>query len=389
MPTAEIIAIGTELLLGEIQDTNTRYLARTLRDAGVDIFRTMTVGDNAERIAQVIRESLSRADIIITTGGLGPTIDDPTRDAVALALNVSTEFRPDLWEQIQVRFQRFHRVATENNRRQAYIPQNAIPVENPVGTAPSFICETGGRVIISLPGVPREMEYLTQNAVMPFLRQQFNLTSTIQAFIIHVSGIGESQVDELVGDLEKNSNPTLGLAAHTGIIDVRITAKADTVEEANQLLEKMALEVKSRLGDSIYGYNEDTLEALIHNQVQKLNWQIAILECGIDGGLIQRLTNLSIPPNRVQILPDHLPADELLSRSKLFLKESGADIVLAVSLQHGEWQQNLTAYLVTPLNIEKHDRSYGGPASMGPTWCVNTSLDLLRRALHKHILHNE
>ena len=158
MPTAEIIALGTELLLGEIQDTNTRYIARHLRDTGIDLFRTAIIGDNAERIAQALREALTRAQIIITTGGLGPTVDDPTRQAVALAVNVPLEYRPELWGQIQARFERFGRQATENNKRQAYIPQGSIPVENLVGTAPAFITETGGSVIISLPGVPREME---------------------------------------------------------------------------------------------------------------------------------------------------------------------------------------------------------------------------------------
>ncbi|NMB88382.1 MAG: competence/damage-inducible protein A, partial [Chloroflexi bacterium] len=131
MPAAEIIAIGTELLLGEIQDTNTQFLARTFRDAGIDLYRTTMIGDNAERIAQAIRESLTRCDIIITTGGLGPTVDDPTRLAVAQAMGVDIEFRPELWEQIKSRFARYGRQATDNNRRQAYIPQGAQAIENP------------------------------------------------------------------------------------------------------------------------------------------------------------------------------------------------------------------------------------------------------------------
>src|SRR5512135_2170348 len=139
MPAAEIIAIGTELLLGEIQDTNTRYLARLLRDYGVDLYRTTIVGDNVDRIAHAIRESLSRCQIIITTGGLGPTVDDPTRQAVAMAAGTELEFQPQLWDQIQDRFERFGRNPTENNRRQAYIPRGAIAMENPVGTAPAFI----------------------------------------------------------------------------------------------------------------------------------------------------------------------------------------------------------------------------------------------------------
>ena len=151
MPTAEIVTIGTELLLGETVDTNTRYIARALRDVGVDIYRASTIGDNIERIASIIREGMARADIIITTGGLGPTVDDPTREAIARGTGVQTEFRPELWEQTQERFQRYGRKPTENNRRQAYVPQGAIAVENLVGTAPAFIVEQGHRAVIALP----------------------------------------------------------------------------------------------------------------------------------------------------------------------------------------------------------------------------------------------
>lgn len=138
MPSAEIITIGTELLLGEIVDTNARFLARCLRDAGIDLYRTTTVGDNINRIAQAIQQSMERCEIIITTGGLGPTVDDPTRDAVALALGVDSVFHPELWDQIGKRFQRLGRLPTKNNRRQAYIPKGAQWLENPVGTAPIF-----------------------------------------------------------------------------------------------------------------------------------------------------------------------------------------------------------------------------------------------------------
>ena len=211
MPSAEIIAIGTELLLGEIQDTNTRYLALRLRDANIDLFRATMVGDNASRISIVIAEALNRSDIVITTGGLGPTVDDPTRQAVAMAIGVETEFHPELWDQIQNRFQRFNRIATENNKRQAYIPQGAIPVENPVGTAPAFIVECGSKVIISVPGVPREMEYLIENRVIPYLKEHFHILGMIKASVLHAAGVGESQVDEWIGDLETLLNPTVGL----------------------------------------------------------------------------------------------------------------------------------------------------------------------------------
>jgi molybdenum cofactor synthesis domain-containing protein len=150
MPTAEIIAIGTELLLGEIQDTNTQFLARQLRNIGIDLYRSTQIGDNTERIAAVIQEAMDRSDIVITTGGLGPTVDDPTREAVARAFGVQTVYHPELWQQILERYRSYSRQPTENNRRQAYLPYNAIAIENPVGTAPAFRVETAKNVIISL-----------------------------------------------------------------------------------------------------------------------------------------------------------------------------------------------------------------------------------------------
>ena len=157
MPSAEIITIGTEILLGEIVDTNTRYIARLLRGLGVDLYRTITIGDNVERIAEAIRNSMAHADIIITTGGLGPTVDDPTREAVARAFNVETEFRQELWEQILEIVTRYGREASENQKRQAYVPKGAIAIKNNVGTAPCFIMENfpsprerGQDVVLSL-----------------------------------------------------------------------------------------------------------------------------------------------------------------------------------------------------------------------------------------------
>ena len=188
MATIEILTIGTELLLGEIIDTNSRYIARTLRDHGVNIYYLSTVGDNAERIAEALQHGLKRSQVIITTGGLGPTIDDPTREAVALAVGVETEFRPELWQQVQDRFARFNSAPTENNKRQAYVPAGAIAIENPVGTAPAFIVETEDSVIISLPGVPREMEHLMQHNVIPYLKERFSLSGIIKARILRTAG---------------------------------------------------------------------------------------------------------------------------------------------------------------------------------------------------------
>src|SRR5512141_1707876 len=162
---AEIIATGSELLLGEVVDTNSAFIARRLREIGLNLFYKTVVGDNEQRMIEALTIALNRSDVIITTGGLGPTIDDVTRPAVAKAVGRELVFRDDLLEQIRARFRAYGVPMGENNRRQAYIPQAAIPIENPVGTAPSFIVEHHEHLIISLPGVPREMEYLMEHAV--------------------------------------------------------------------------------------------------------------------------------------------------------------------------------------------------------------------------------
>lgn len=251
MPSAEIITIGTELLLGEIVDTNTQVIARALRQVGVDMYRTTTVGDNVNRIAQVIQESLSRADMVITAGGLGPTVDDPTREAVALALEVEIEFREDLWSHIQERLGELGREVTENNKRQAYVPEGATVLENVRGTAPAFIVEHEMGVLIALPGVPPEMEWLLEREVVPWLRSRFSLDEIIVTRSFKVVGIGESKVDDIIEEYEYSQNPTVGLAAHKGSVEVRITSKAKSEEKALHDILHIEEELRGRLSNWI------------------------------------------------------------------------------------------------------------------------------------------
>jgi competence/damage-inducible protein CinA-like protein len=379
MPSAEIITIGTELLLGETIDTNTRFIARALRDEGVDLYRTSTIGDNPERIADIIREGLQRADIIITTGGLGPTIDDPTRDAIALAMGVSTEFQTDLWDQILERFKRYGRTPTDNNKRQAFIPAGAVAVENPVGTAPAFICESGKHAVIALPGVPHEMEYLIQNKVLPYLRKRYDLTGVIKARVLRTSGVGESQIDERIGDLEQRSNPTVGLAAHAGQVDVRITVKAETEIEADELIRKAEAELRRRLRAWIYGADDDTLEGVALDIIAAYDWQLAVVEANLGGRLIQRLAEAEGPFLGGEVLTTAPDPEDLLDNVREVCKSKGACAGLGVILQPGETQQILHIALLTPDEERQVMRSYGGPPLMAPRWAVNLSLDLIRK----------
>ena len=380
MPTAEILTIGTEILLGEIIDTNSRYIARHLRDHGVDIFFISTVGDNAERIAQALQEGMKRSEVIITTGGLGPTIDDPTREAVALALGVETEFRPELWQQVLDRFARFGSTPTENNKRQAYVPKGAIALENPVGTAPAFICETEKSAIISLPGVPREMEHLMEHAVIPYLRQRFELSGMIKARIIRTAGGGESMIDDLIGDLEELPNPTVGLSAHAGSVDIRITAKAEDEAQADALIAPVEEELYKRVGEWIYGADGDTLEGAALAHLAELGWNLAVVEAGLEGRLTQRLARTGQASFLGgEVLAEQPNAAQLMEACRKFRQSRQADLCLGVSMHRGAEKQDLRLAIVSPIKERATSRSYGGPPPMATNWALNMCLDLLRR----------
>jgi nicotinamide-nucleotide amidase len=382
MTNAEIITIGTELLLGEIADTNTRYLARSLREAGIDLYRTTMVGDNVLRIAQAIQQSLERCDIVITTGGLGPTVDDPTREAVALALGVKLQFKPELWEQIQARFTRLGRAATENNRRQAFIPEGAIAFPNPVGTAPIFAAQHHSRVAIVLPGVPSEMEYLMCNTVLPYLRQHFNLHEVIRLRTLHTVGVGESQIDTVIADLEELSNPTVGLAAHSGQVDVRITVKAESEEHANQLIAPIEADIRSRLGDWIYGVDQETLEEVSLRLLTSNKWTLAVVEAGLNGNLVRRLAATEGPFQGGQVLTLTPDSDELIQLTEAYRVTQQADVGLGVALHSNPDSRAVLLVLITPQDTQKMKRFYGGPPEYAASWAFNQSLDLLRRIPH-------
>lgn len=387
MPSAEIITIGTEILLGEIVDTNARHMARKLRDAGIDLYRKTTVGDNPSRIAQALQQALERCEIILTTGGLGPTVDDPTREAVALALGTETEFRPELWEQIQARFRRFGRQPTENNRRQAYIPKGAIPIENPVGTAPCFIVESGDKVIISLPGVPSEMEYLLEQTVLPYLRQRYNLTGLIKARIVHTAGVGESQIDDLIGDLEQLGNPTVGLAAHSGQVDVRITVKAETEEKADEMIAEVERQLNERLGSWIYGTDQDTLEAVALQALDRQGWSLAVIEYGLGGALINRLSNAAQRMGAKsggafrngEVIAGLENPSRLPELTAACCQNHQVDVCLGVAIIPAGGRQEVHLVLITPDQQDEFTRPYGGPPEYAPRWAVHHSLDILRK----------
>jgi len=284
---AEIVMIGTELLLGELVDTNANRLAKALREIGLDLYYKTTVGDNETRITQVLDLALDRSDVIITSGGIGPTVDDVTRLAVANATGRKLIYSTDLEAQIANRFRSFGREMAENNKRQAYIPEGAVPLSNPVGTAPCFLSEDlqGRGIVISLPGVPRELEYMLSKKVIPLLVERMGGAQVTKIRILRTCAVGESNVDRVIGDLMTEKNPTIGLAAHAGQTDVRITVKADTEAEAETLIAPLEAEVRRRLGVAIYGTGKETVPEVIGRLLSKKNLQLGVIDT-LTGGLL-------------------------------------------------------------------------------------------------------
>jgi len=289
---AEIVMIGTELLLGELVDTNANRLAKALREIGLDLYYKTTVGDNEARITEVLNLALDRSNVIITSGGIGPTVDDMTRQAVANATGRKLVYSTELEAQIAARFQSFGREMAENNKRQAYIPEGAQPLANPVGTAPCFLCEDlrGRGVIISLPGVPRELEYMLNKKVVPLLVERMGGAKVMKIRVLRTCAVGESNVDRVLGDLMTAINPTIGLAAHAGQTDVRITAKADTAAQADALIKPLEAEIRQRLGVAVYGVETETVPEVVGRLLAERNLKLGVVDT-LTGGLLARQLN--------------------------------------------------------------------------------------------------
>jgi len=368
MASAEIITIGTEILLGEIVDTNTRHIAHTLRGMGVDLYRTITIGDNVERIAESIRNSMDRAEIVITTGGLGPTVDDPTREAVAKAVGAGLEFQENLWEEVAAVISRYGRKPSENQKRQAYIPKGAIGVSNPVGTAPCFIVETEKNSVISLPGVPNEMKYILHDAIIPYLQKRYRLDEIIKVRLLHCAGLGEGNIDEMIGDLEELKNPTVGLAAHTGVVDIRIAAKAKSEKDADTMIADVEQQVHDRLGKFVFGADEDTLEDVTLNTLAKRGLTLTAIESGLDGFLARMIPNTAS-------YSDLDPAS-LMDTLRTARTDTKSDVALGVAIYIEERSAEMA--LITPFGEKTHRITYGGPPRSLARWSVYLALNWLR-----------
>lgn len=281
---AEIITVGTEILLGDIVNTNSQFLAKELASLGLDVYYQSTVGDNESRLMDTLNESLDRSDIIITTGGLGPTNDDITKEVAAKCFNQELVFYNDIWKDIKQYFGKIGVEPTENNKKQAYFPKDCIILNNSNGTAPGAILKKENKMIIVLPGPPKEMIPMFNNELKKHLENLTNyklISRTLRFF-----GIGESELEDKLSDIINNqTNPTIAPYAKEGEVTLRITAKSYTKDDADNLIDEVENKIKTLVGKYLYGYGETTLEETVAKLLVEKNLTIAVSE-SCTGGMV-------------------------------------------------------------------------------------------------------
>ena len=281
---AEIITVGTEILLGDILNTNCRYLSRELAAMGIEMYYQITVGDNEERLLKTLEESLNRSDIVICTGGLGPTEDDITKEVCAKYFGYELELHKPSLDAMIERFKHMNRVPTKNNEKQAYFPKEAYVLKNDNGTAPGCIMEKEGKMIVVLPGPPKEMESMFENYVKPYLSKLTD--DVIESEVLRIIGVGESKVENDILDIiDSQTNPTIATYAKGYECTLRITAKAKSVEEAKELIKPMSDEMKRRFGQSLYATGETSIEEVVAKMLVENNLKIAVAE-SCTGGMV-------------------------------------------------------------------------------------------------------
>lgn len=290
----ETLAIGTELLLGQIVNTNASEIAGRLADYGLTHLHQSVIGDNEDRIASAITEAIARSDALIVTGGIGPTQDDVTREVVAAVAGVPLMFDAEYADSLRAQWVARGREFPESNLRQAYRPEGAVAIRNDKGSAPGFRIQIDGCWIICLPGVPQEMLTMLDDTVVPFLRSLTgDAVGVVTSRILRSWGLPESKVGELLDDVFHGSqNPTVAFLASGGEIKIRLTAGARTEEEARALIAPVESTVRERLGDHLFGADGDVIEQVIHDRLLALGWTIGSAESATGGQIARRLTML-------------------------------------------------------------------------------------------------
>ena len=287
--SAEILTIGTEILLGDLLDTNAAWISGRLAALGVSIYRHTTVGDNKKRITAALKEAVSRADLVITTGGLGPTSDDLTNACLGEAAGREMVEYPEARRHVDEMFKRFGRTPTQSNYKQALFPEGSELIPNPAGTAMGAMLELDGALVATFPGVPGEMKGMFEETLEPLIKERSE--GSILSRTLWFTGIGESALAEKVQDLLDASDPTVAPLAGQGKVRLRITTRAAATEEAEEKIAPVADEILSRLGDYYFGEDDETLESAIGKLLTGRGETLALAESCTGGLLAKRLTD--------------------------------------------------------------------------------------------------
>jgi nicotinamide-nucleotide amidase len=323
----EVIAVGTELLLGQIINSNTSTMGAALAERGIDAHYQQTVGDNLSRIASAISVALDRSDAVVMTGGIGPTQDDITREAVCEVTGRELVYSEEYADRLREWWSRRGREMPTSNLRQAYYPQGAEMLPNPRGTAPGLVLEHEGKLIFCVPGVPAEMEHLMFAEVLPRLVAASGDEQVIASRLIRTWGRPESEVAEILDDLYTSSvNPSLAFLASNSEIKIRVTAKASTQAEAWLLIEPMEMEVRSRLGDNVFGSDDETIERVLLQLLSDRGYSVGTAESMTGGMVSARLTEL---PGSSAVVKGGLVAYDSELKQRLLGLTDVAEVVTA------------------------------------------------------------
>ncbi|MGH2723255.1 MAG: competence/damage-inducible protein A [Actinomycetota bacterium] len=406
---AEVVGIGTEILLGQIANTNAQHISRRLAEIGVDVLHHQVVGDNVGRIAEAFRLAISRSDVAIATGGLGPTGDDVTRQGVARALGLRLVRRHEIEEFLREKFRALGREMPESNLVQADVPEGARYILPERGTAPGLALEAEGGRLYVVPGVPAEMREMLEGVIVPELVELVGRV-TIRSRVLRTTGIPEARVGELLRDLfESHTNPTVAFLASAGEVRVRLTAKAGTPEEAEALIAPVEREVRERLGEAVFGADEEQLEAVVGRLVEERGASIACAESLTGGELGARITSVPrastyfkgsavcySPDAKREVLgvpqeiidgPGTVSEECAVAMAQGARKVFGADVALSTTGVAGpdalEGQPPGTVWVALAADGATEARTFRAPGGREQVrrWAEQAALDLLRRHL--------
>ncbi len=403
----EVIAVGTELLYGQTVNTNAAQIGSRLADAGLEHQHSVVVGDHMGRMVAAIRTAITRADAVIVTGGLGPTQDDFTREALAAATDRPLRFSDEYADRLRRWWASRGREMPDSNLKQAEYPDGAELLENPKGTAPAIRLETDGAVIYALPGVPAELEVLTDMYVIPGLSAQADDRVVLNR-VLRTYGESESKLGELLEDLYSDGNPSMAFLATAAEIKIRITAKAETLDAAEQLVAPMESAVRERLGKLVFGADEQTIERIVFDLAADKGWSLGTAESATGGMIAARIT--SVPGASQHFRGSVVAYDESVKRNTLGVPEEviaehgvvseevaiamadgaaaslGADVVVAVTGSAGPDPQErpvgtMVIAVHTPVKTMARTVSLPGDRERIRAYTTTGALHLLRLAM--------